>query len=445
MRNLAIAVSALFALTASHVEAASGPGTPVATAPSATVALTKIARQLPAGSEYGVRQEGVLCIRKETLRADAAVTPVDIGSYGPIFSNELVKAGLMQPTTTRANLFESPAEPDQGPDYEVGALVHGLNVKLCSWLLGQTVFHRATATVEVQWQIYSRAQKKVVASMETTGASRKFDYGDPINRALSDAFATASAQLVSSAQFRTLLQAPIERGPGSSSAEQVRIRLVGPSPSARALAEAVGSVVLVSLPDSFGSGVLLSEDGYILTNAHVVQNSSRVTIRWSDGIETVGDVVRSHKGRDVALVKTDPRGREPLPVRLVPVQVGDSVTAIGSPMRKELQSTVTRGIVSAKRIFDGYSFIQSDVAVTHGNSGGPLLDGQGAVVGLTVQGVSVEDVPIGLNLFIPIKDALDFLKLDLQQPAPPPSTTAAVAGPSASAASSLDQHQPRTR
>ncbi|MFB2351152.1 trypsin-like peptidase domain-containing protein, partial [Priestia megaterium] len=91
------------------------------------------------------------------------------------------------------------------------------------------------------------------------------------------------------------------------------------------------------------------------------------------------------------------------------LQPGEAVFAIGSPLSAELQSTVTKGVVSANRIQDGFSFIQSDVAVTHGNRGGPLLDETGAVGGVTVSGLAPAGAPIGLNFFIPIGDALDFL------------------------------------
>ena len=62
-----------------------------------------------------------------------------------------------------------------------------------------------------------------------------------------------------------------------------------------------------------------------------------VRVRWSDGFETTGEVLRTHPGRDVALIRTDPRGREPLPVRVRPLQTGETVLAIGAPLDKQLQ------------------------------------------------------------------------------------------------------------
>jgi S1-C subfamily serine protease len=95
-----------------------------------------------------------------------------------------------------------------------------------------------------------------------------------------------------------------------------------------------------------------------------------------------------------------------LPVRGVRPAVGDEVYAVGSPMFEELSGTVSKGIISALRSFDGLEYIQSDVATVGGSSGGPLLDERGNAIGVTVSGFTEGEAPTGLNLFIPIADAL---------------------------------------
>jgi len=168
--------------------------------------------------------------------------------------------------------------------------------------------------------------------------------------------------------------------------------------------------VVIFSDDDMGSGVLISPDGYILTNQHVAGSAGRVRIRWADGAETAGEVVRADKRRDVTLIKADqPKGRA-LAIRRRPVDVGETVYVIGTPMAEAYQNTVTRGIVSANRTLDGQSFIQSDAGMTHGNSGGPLVDEKGAVVGLadlTVDGSKGSTI----NFFIPIDEALKALSL----------------------------------
>jgi S1-C subfamily serine protease len=181
--------------------------------------------------------------------------------------------------------------------------------------------------------------------------------------------------------------------------------------AAGSLPQVVGSTVLVQSGDGHGSGFLISTDGYFLTNHHVVGGAKNVKIRWSDGLEGLGEVIRKDAGRDVALVKGDARGRAPLRLRASSAPVGMEVFAVGAPLERAMQNTVTRGIVSANRVRDGYSFVQSDVMVQPGNSGGPLVDAGGDVVGITDWGLRSGDATTGLNFFIPATEALTFLSV----------------------------------
>ena len=102
-------------------------------------------------------------------------------------------------------------------------------------------------------------------------------------------------------------------------------------------------MVLIRAGGEEGSGVLISKDGYIITAAHVVGDAPQVKVRWSDGVETDATVIRTVKGRDVALLKTDPHGRTPLALRRDEPAVGDPVFAIGSEYGEKFQSSVARG------------------------------------------------------------------------------------------------------
>ncbi|MDR1648138.1 MAG: DegQ family serine endoprotease [Zoogloeaceae bacterium] len=161
---------------------------------------------------------------------------------------------------------------------------------------------------------------------------------------------------------------------------------------------------------SLGSGFILSEDGYLLTNAHVVAGADEVTVRLSDKREFSAQVVGADKRTDVALLKIEAKG---LPFARLgeseKLRVGEWVVAIGSPFG--LESTVTAGIVSAKgRALpqENYvPFIQTDVAVNPGNSGGPLFNLAGEVVGINSQIYSRNGGYMGLSFAIPIDVAMD--------------------------------------
>jgi len=158
-----------------------------------------------------------------------------------------------------------------------------------------------------------------------------------------------------------------------------------------------------------GSGFIVSADGLILTNAHVVRDVKEVTVKLSDRREFKAKVLGSDPTTDIAVLRIDAKG---LPtVRLgdpQQLQVGDPVMAIGSPFGFE--QTATQGIVSAKgRSLPGDAavpFIQTDAAVNPGNSGGPLFDGTGAVVGINSQIYSQSGGYQGLSFAIPINVAL---------------------------------------
>ena len=103
-------------------------------------------------------------------------------------------------------------------------------------------------------------------------------------------------------------------------------------------------------------------------------DEKEIRVRWSDGIETLAQIVRVAKARDVALVKTNPRDRPPLAIARGPLSPGQRVYAIGSPNGAKFEGTVSSGVISANRTIDGFRFIQSDVSVSPGSSGGALLD-----------------------------------------------------------------------
>lgn len=137
-----------------------------------------------------------------------------------------------------------------------------------------------------------------------------------------------------------------------------------------------------------GSGVILRSDGYVVTNAHVVEGASEVFITLSAGERVTAQVVATDPDTDIAVLKSDRSGLAPAVIgRARDLKVGELVVAIGSPLG--LQQSVTAGIVSALgRTVDRQGeqplvdMIQTDAAVTQGNSGGALLDGRGALVGI---------------------------------------------------------------
>lgn len=161
---------------------------------------------------------------------------------------------------------------------------------------------------------------------------------------------------------------------------------------------------------SLGSGFIISADGYILTNAHVVNEADEVLVKLYDKREFKAKIIGADKRTDVALIKIEATG---LPKVTIgdpnALKVGEWVAAIGSPFG--LENTMTAGIVSAKgRALpqENYvPFIQTDVAINPGNSGGPLFNLRGEVVGVNSQIYSKSGGSMGLSFSIPIDVAID--------------------------------------
>ena len=174
------------------------------------------------------------------------------------------------------------------------------------------------------------------------------------------------------------------------------------------------AVVLISTTagdgGGLGSGFLIDTQGHVITNAHVVDGATTTTVTFEDGTETKGTILGVDKSTDVAVVKVDkvPSGVRPAPFgNSGDLTVGQSVVAIGNPYG--YSGTATTGIVSAlKRAIQSPSgfiiqnAIQTDAAINQGNSGGPLFDSNGRVIGINSQIASKNGGNVGIGFAVPI-------------------------------------------
>ncbi|HEY3049179.1 MAG TPA: Do family serine endopeptidase [Polaromonas sp.] len=159
-------------------------------------------------------------------------------------------------------------------------------------------------------------------------------------------------------------------------------------------------------PRGVGSGFILTADGFVMTNAHVVEGADEVLVTLTDKREFKAKIIGADKRSDVAVVKIEATGLQAVKIGDINrLKVGEWVMAIGSPFG--LENTVTAGIVSAKQRDTGdyLSFIQTDVAINPGNSGGPLINMRGEVVGINSQIYSRSGGFQGISFAIPIDEA----------------------------------------
>lgn len=168
--------------------------------------------------------------------------------------------------------------------------------------------------------------------------------------------------------------------------------------------------------EGIGSGFIINEEGYILTNYHVIQGAQEISVTLSNDVTTTAQVINYDENQDVAMIKIlDENVEIPATVELGDsdaLQPGEEVIAIGTPLSTELSSTVTKGIISATSrsvaVESGVTMnlIQTDAAINAGNSGGPLVNTKGEVVGINSSKISGEAVE-GIGFSIPINDIKD--------------------------------------
>jgi serine protease Do len=272
---------------------------------------------------------------------------------------------------------------------------------------------KGTAYVKMKWELFSVLRQKVVYS-KVVDAS--FDNSSGSGLSTDDFFrrmmdAEVNNLLADNDFVNTFVTGGVSN---TSQSTLSQIALKSSSPAKfdvpKSSVSLQSSVVTIESGLGSGSGFFISDDGYLLTNEHVVGGAKFVKIKTIAGKSLIGQVIRIDSIRDVAVIKTESSDAPALSIRKTVPAVGEKVYAIGSPYGEELAGTLTQGVLSSRRTLEGVTYLQSDASVSSGNSGGPLIDSSGAVIGITQLQVGKSG---GINLFIPIDEALEKLALSV--------------------------------
>jgi serine protease Do len=305
-------------------------------------------------------------------------------------------------------------------DYQIGARIHEIKGNICHvhhWWDGRPMRqYSGEMRVAVEWTVFSEVLQRRILKLETEGYTKQVEpKAAGINLLLQNAFGEAAKNLTASQKFVDV--ALRQFVPGETLAVDDRFgtlkipaRRLSKTPIKRQIDRILSAVVTIRAGAAWGSGFAIAENGLIMTNAHVVGDAKKVRVVLNNGLETAGEVLRRHGRRDVALVKVPIRVPTPLPINPAEPAALDKVYVVGTLRLPILRSTMTAGVVSAIRrnFYQGMDIIQADAATTGGNSGGPLLDEKGNVIGLSVAGYNQAQ---NLNLFIPIQSGLEILKV----------------------------------
>ncbi|MBS4049421.1 MAG: trypsin-like peptidase domain-containing protein [Alphaproteobacteria bacterium] len=327
------------------------------------------------------------------------------------------------------------AQREEGGELQFGLSITEMDMDvraLCDFTGRHMVGIRGKSRVTVDWQVFDPVRRQVILRQRNEGKFETTDAISPDQKLLMQlAFADATNQLAVSPDLRKMMteRAPLP-SPTARTVTEDRSRIplrrtaLSQQPINTHIDRLRSATVLIEGSDtSHGSGFIVSEDGLMITNRHVVGSQRFVRVRLVSGRAVVGEVLRSHELRDVALVQLEGSGYPAMAVRDAPVTVTEEVYVIGAPQMRSLAWTVTRGVVSAWRPArppsQPFDLIQADVSVHGGNSGGPMLDRHGNLIGVVMGGYAMGENKsnASLNVFIPILDGLEKLGIDLVDPA----------------------------
>ena len=377
---------------------------------SIPLALSKIVVKLRRLELIGRVQGGWLCIDQGPLEWQGGRINLTTEEITEIFRDEMVKGGY--PIVGDPNaLFEDPEISKA--ELLVGGSIKSLEANFCYPNIGflDTSTAKGGAFMEIDWQIYNTLDRKVVYQTTTKGSFDSQDARrDGIFLIFSTAFANATQNLMADPGFYKLVTRPIDFAevqnfkPIDTNINELAIFKDSLQTNNDRVAQAV---VTVRTNNGHGSGFFVGNKGYIVSNEHVVSGAKFVKIFTSTGREFIGEVIRTDKARDLSLI-TVGDARIGLPLNKSIGIVGQDVYAAGSPLSESFNLTITKGIYSSLRVGErGFELIQSDVQVAPGSSGGPLLDENGNVIGVTVSGIARGTM--GINFFVPAKDLEKYL------------------------------------
>ena len=395
------------------------------------IAFRKIVLKVPRHQPIGTVSGGIFCIGHGEFTLSGGRHQLDTDRFNDIFREALQIANFEVVGDPDA-LFEDPEIASA--EYFVAGLISNVEANVCYPLAGYGDYRTSSAAVymEVEWQIYHTLRRKVVSKIETKGSSNVKSRSNGLDVAFEGAFALAVRNLLADNKFYQLVRT--EDGDVTSRSQQsLTVRESPSDESTSSLIEELSvlsstgvkddegqidtrrldtAVAVVRSAIGHGSGFVIGK-GLLLTNQHVVDGASKVRLIFGDGAEIDADVLAVDDVRDVALVRfTDSFVRPSLPIRTTDAIIGENVYSFGAPLSEEYSGTLRKGIVSSHRELRGLSYIQSDVAISPGNSGGPLIDENGAVIGIAVSGVMSHGfVQHGVNFFVPIMEALAALEV----------------------------------
>ena len=229
--------------------------------------------------------------------------------------------------------------------------------------------------------------------------------------AIKDAMETGLYTLLNSAKFKSVMK--MEKASIIDTLQSIALKTTKNYVSS--IEQAVQSSVTIRTPKGHGSGFFVSENGYIITNYHVITDTAKLEVILNDGSKLIPIIVRYNKEADLALLKIEKNNIVPFNIsETSSAAMGKEIYVIGTPSAEDLSQTLTKGIISSiRKQANGSKIIQTDASISRGNSGGPLIDKEGKLLGIVnakLIGIGIE----GISFAMPANEIVKALAIEIK-------------------------------
>ena len=332
--------------------------------------------------------------------------------------------GLETPFNGKIELFKNDEKKIRLPRYMVGAQITDYKIRLEATedLKGASEIKGVTSMV-IEWKVLDKKTNTVVLSHSNSTSThyRQSSYTKSSNNLM--VFEDALYEFLRNSNFYDLLNTTkvsidYASAPSDSTinTENPQRSITLPSiPEFEKLSDMIKyanpACVTIITDGGFGSGVVINNEGYVLSAYHVVEGVNQIDVKFSSGLTLNAEIIAFDAANDIVLLDINGSGFPALPVSISQdVPLGEEVITIGTPASIDLGQSIARGLVSGKRLIEERVYLQADISVSPGNSGGPLLNSQGEIIGIVQSKIVTEGVE-GIGFALPMYRALERLNL----------------------------------
>ncbi len=289
-----------------------------------------------------------------------------------------------------------------------------LDVEIKGGYLDVLKYRGVSADLQVEFYLCDHYGERRIP-ISAKGSSQIFSsmYDENYEEALRDALLDALLKVLDSDEFKAAF-GKMSNLLNNETAKWEQIEMPKPLIAEPDFQEMVNAQITIVDENYHGSGCMISPDGYALASYRVIEDKQEVDVQFSDGKMKKAKVIRKDALSNITLLKIDTLGNASLPIsKNRSFKVGDDVFSVGSPVNKSLSQSLTSGIVSGEHIQNGLNYIQTDVKVSRGDNGSPLINNRGQLIGVINEkytGYSLEGLSFAVSSF----DVLERLKLSFK-------------------------------